>query len=231
MTLAAEPGGVGGRAETSRRRRPPVTIVIVEDHALVREGLRLIVEGEPDLEIVGEAADPESAFEVIEHSHPAIVLVDLTLGTVDGIPFLRRLAVRFPAIRTLAVTMHSDGETVRQAFLAGAAGYVVKGASRAELLSAIRAVARGERYIHSTVAGAVLEDSLRWLRHGGSLSPREREILRLLASGLGAPAIARQLGISVNTVRRHIANLSDKLGVHGRVALARYALEHEGPGQ
>ncbi|MER3417682.1 MAG: DNA-binding response regulator, partial [Chloroflexota bacterium] len=105
--------------------------------------------------------------------------------------------------------------------------YVVKGASRAELVSAIRAVARGERYIHSVVAGAVLDDSLRWLRHGATLSPREREILRLLAGGRSAPAIARDLGISVNTVRRHIANLSEKLGVHGRVALARYALEHE----
>jgi DNA-binding NarL/FixJ family response regulator len=227
MTTLAQPRSAGDPDRAGTRQRPRVTIVIVEDHALVREGLRLIVEGEPDLEIVGEAADPESAFEVIERTRPLVVLVDITLGAVDGIPFLRRLAVRFPASRTLAVTMHSDGETVRQAFLAGAAGYIVKGASRVELLSAIRAVARGERYIHSAVAGAVLDDSLRWLRHGGALSPREREILRLLASGRGAPAIARELGISVNTVRRHIANLSDKLGVHGRVALARYALEHE----
>ncbi len=214
-------GGAGGR------RIPRITIVIVEDHALVREGLRLIVEGEPGLEIVGEAADPEAAFEVIEQTSPTVVLVDLTLGAVDGIPFLHQLAVRFPASRALAVTMHSDGETVRQAFLAGAAGYLVKGASRAELLAAIRAVARGERYIHSAVAGAVLDDSLRWLRHGAALSPREREILRLLAGGRPAPAIARELGISVNTVRRHIANLSEKLGVRGRVALARYAIEHE----
>lgn len=231
MTVLTDPATADDARGARRRRGSPVTIVLVEDHALVREGLRLIVETEPGLEIIGEAADPESAFEVIERTGPGVVLVDLTLGPLDGIPFLRRLSVRFPGIRTLAVTMHSDGETVRQAFLAGASGYVVKGASRAELLSAIRAVARGERYIHSAVAGAVLDDSLRWLRHGGSLSPREREILRLLAAGRSSPAIASELGISVNTVRRHITNLSEKLGVHGRVALARYALEHERTGQ
>lgn len=231
MTALTGARSVGESRATDGRRGAPITLVIVEDHALVREGLRLIVETEPGLEMVGEAADPESAFEIIERTRPAVVLVDLTLGPLDGIPFLRRLSVRFPGIRTLAVTMHSDGETVRQAFLAGASGYVVKGASRAELLSAIRAVARGERYIHSAVAGAVLDDSLRWLRHGGSLSPREREILRLLGAGRSSPAIARELGISVNTVRRHITNLSEKLGVHGRVALARYALEHERTGQ
>lgn len=227
MTIVRPSRHPTDRREPGGRRSPHVSIVIVEDHALVREGLRLIIEGEPGFEIVGEAADPESAFEVIEQTAPAVALVDLTLGALDGIPFLHQLAVRFPATRALAVTMHTDGETVRQAFLAGAAGYVVKGASRDELVSAIRAVARGERYIHSAVAGAVLDDSLRWLRHGAPLSPREREILRLLAGGRGAPAIARELGISVNTVRRHIANLSEKLGVHGRVALARYALEHE----
>lgn len=216
-----------GAHAAPRSRGVPITIVIVEDHALVREGLRLIIETEPGLQIVGEAADPESAFEVIERARPGVALVDLTLGPLDGIPFLRQLSARFPGIRMLAVTMHSDGETVRQAFLAGASGYVVKGASRAELISAIRAVARGERYIHSTVAGAVLDDSLRWLRHAGGLSPREREVLRLLGAGRSAPAIARELGISVNTVRRHITNISEKLGVHGRVALARYALEHE----
>ncbi len=215
------------RPGAGERRNGDVTIVLVEDHALVREGLRLIIDGEPGFEVVGEAGDPETAFEIIDRARPAVVLVDLTLGDFDGIAFLRRLAVRFPATRTLAVTMHSDGETVRQAFLAGAAGYLVKGAGRAELVSAIRAIARGERYIHSAVAGTVLDDSLRWLRHGGSLSPREREILRLLGSGRSAPAIARELGISVNTVRRHISNLSDKLGVHGRVPLARYALEHD----
>lgn len=204
-----------------------VSVAIVEDHALVREGLRMILEGEPRIEIAGEAADADEAFALVERTRPDVTLVDLTLGDGDGIPLVRGLGVRYPGMRTVAVTMHRDGETVRQAFLAGAAGYVVKGASGAELIGAIRAVARGERYIHSAVAGVMVADSLRWLRHGQRLSPREREVLRLLASGRTAVDVGGVLGISAHTVRRHIANLMVKLGVRGRVALARYAIEHD----
>jgi DNA-binding NarL/FixJ family response regulator len=204
-----------------------VSVAIVEDHALVREGLRRILESEPSLEIAGEAADAAEAFALVERTRPDVALVDLTLGEGDGIPLVRGLGVRYPGMRTVAVTMHRDGETVRQAFLAGAAGYVVKGASGADLISAIRAVARGERYVHSAVAGVMVADSLRWLRHGQRLSPREREVLRLLAAGRTAVDVGRVLGISAHTVRRHIANLMTKLGVRGRVALARYAIEHD----
>lgn len=204
-----------------------VSVAIVEDHALVREGLRRILESEPRIEIAGEAADATEAFALVERTRPDVTLVDLTLGEGDGIPLVRGLGVRYPGMRTVAVTMHRDGETVRQAFLAGAAGYVVKGASGADLISAIRAVARGERYVHSAVAGVMVADSLRWLRHGQRLSPREREVLRLLAAGRTAVDVGRVLGISAHTVRRHIANLMTKLGVRGRVALARYAVEHD----
>lgn len=204
-----------------------VSVAIVEDHALVREGLRRILESEPRIEIAGEAADAAEAFALVERTRPDVALVDLTLGEGDGIPLVRGLGVRYPGMRTVAVTMHRDGETVRQAFLAGAAGYVVKGASGAELIGAIRAVARGERYVHSAVAGVMVADSLRWLRHGQRLSPREREVLRLLAAGRTAVDVGRVLGISAHTVRRHIANLMTKLGVRGRVALARYAIEHD----
>ncbi len=202
-----------------------ITVAIIEDHALVREGLRLILQDAPGIHIAGEAADVAEAFALVERTAPDVALVDLTLGDADGIPLLRGLGVRYPGTRTVAVTMHSDGETVRQAFLAGAAGYVVKGAAGAELTAAIRAVARGERYVHSAVAGAMIDDSLRWLRHGDRLSPREREVLRLLATGLTAAEASRMLGISAHTVRRHAANLAAKLGVHGRVALVRYAVE------
>ncbi len=204
-----------------------ISVAIIEDHALVREGLRLILQGEPGIQIVGEAADVAEAFALVERTAPDVALIDLTLGDHDGIPLLRGLGVRYPDTRSLAVTMHSDGETVRQAFLAGAAGYVVKGAARAELIAAIRAVGRGERYVHSAVAGAVLDDSLRWLRHGDVLSPREREVLRLLAGGRTAVETSRLLGISAHTVRRHVANLAAKLGLRGRAALIRYAIEHQ----
>jgi len=203
------------------------SIVIIEDHALVREGLRLILQDEPGIRIAGEAAGVADAFALVERTEPDVALVDLTLGGADGIPLLRGLGVRYPGTRTVALTMHDDGETVRQAFLAGAAGYVVKGAASGELIAAIRAVARGERYVHSAVAGAVLDDSLRWLRHGHVLSPREREVLRLIAGGRTAIEASRLLGISAHTVRRHLSNLATKLGVRGRVALVRYAIDHQ----
>jgi DNA-binding NarL/FixJ family response regulator len=120
--------------------------------------------------------------------------------------------------------MHRDAETVRQALLAGADGYVVKGAHTIDLVDAIQAVMRGERYLHSSVTSVVVDDSIRWLQSGGVLTVREREILGLLASDLGAADIGRRLGISPHTVRRHVANLSEKLGTRGTAALVRYAV-------
>lgn len=203
-----------------------IRIAIVDDHALVREGIRLLLELEPDLEVVGEAGTAAEAFAIVERSDPLIALVDLTLGDAEGIALIRGLGVRYPRVLTIALTMHRDGETVREALLAGASGYLVKGASRAELVAAIHAVARGERYVHSSVAEIVVGDSLRWLRHGQRLSPREREVLRLVADGRTAADVGRVLGISAHTVRRHVSNLTAKLGVGGRAGLTRYALEH-----
>jgi DNA-binding NarL/FixJ family response regulator len=121
--------------------------------------------------------------------------------------------------------MHSDPETVRQALAAGAAGYLVKGAQSRELIEAIRAVARGDRYLHSSVTGAVVEDSIRWFE-AGAMSVREREVLSLLAAGRSPAQIAEALDISVHTVRRHLANISEKLGVKGMNALTRYAIRN-----
>ena len=122
--------------------------------------------------------------------------------------------------------MHADAETVRQALLAGARGYVVKGARVNDLLDAIAAVMRGDNYLHSAVTAAIIDDSIQWQRHGSQLSPREREILVLLASGQTPAQIGRTVGISVLTVRRHLANLAAKLDVHGLDSLRRYAESH-----
>jgi DNA-binding NarL/FixJ family response regulator len=202
------------------------TVVLIEDHGLVREGIRVLLEQASAIEVVGEASTTEEAFELVERTSPQVALVDLTLGDSDGVTLIRGLGVRYPETRTIALTMHRDGETVREALLAGASGYVVKGAARADLLAAIAAVARGEQYVHSAIAGIVVGDSLRWLRHGDRLSPREREVLRLVADGRTAGDAAIVLGISAHTVRRHLSNLSIKLGVAGRAGLTRYAVEH-----
>jgi DNA-binding NarL/FixJ family response regulator len=203
-----------------------IRIGIVDDHALVREGLRLILEGQPDMDVVGEASDSAGALAMPALRKPHIMLVDLTLDGSDGVALVRDLTVRNPRLRVIAVTMHHHQETVRQAFLAGAAGYVVKGAPSADLVAAVRAVANNQHYVHPVVASVVVIDSLRWLRQADRLTPREIEVLRLVTAGHTALEAGSVLGISAHTVRRHLANMASKVGVRGRVALTRYALEH-----
>lgn len=205
---------------------PQIRIGIVDDHELVRDGLRLILQNQPDMEVVGEASDPAGAFAIAALRKPHIMLVDLTLDGEDGVALIRDLTARHPHLRLIAVTMHHHQETVRQAFLAGAAGYVVKGAASADLIAALRAVARNQHYVHPMVASVVVVDSLRWLRQADRLSSREIEVLRLITAGRTAIEAGHVLGISAHTVRRHVSNVTAKLGVRGRVALARYAVEH-----
>lgn len=203
-----------------------IRVGIVDDHALVRDGLRLILKAEADIDVVGEASDAAGALVLARARKPDIMLVDLTLDGSDGVGLIRDLTDGNPSVRVIAVTMHLHDETVRQAFLAGAAGYVVKGAPSTDLIAALRAVAKNQRYVHPVVASVVVVDSLRWLRHEDRLSAREIEVLRLVSAGSSAAETGRILGISAHTVRRHLSNMASKVGVRGRVALTRYAMEH-----
>ena len=203
-----------------------IRVGIVDDHALVRDGLRLILRAEPDIEVVGEASDAAGALALAGSQKPDIMLVDLTLDGSDGVGLIRDLTDGNPSVRVIAVTMHQHDETVRQVFLAGAAGYVVKGAPSTDLIVALRAVANNQRYVHPVVASVVVVDSLRWLRHEDRLSAREIQVLRLVSAGSSAVETGRILGISAHTVRRHLSNMASKVGVRGRVALTRYAMEH-----
>jgi DNA-binding NarL/FixJ family response regulator len=209
------------------RTAPPgaIRVALVDDHHLIREGLRLVLQGEDGFEIVGEASDHASAIDLAATQRPDVLVLDLTFPEGDAMPLLRTLRAREPNLRIVVLTMHSDPETVRQALAAGAAGYMIKGAQSRELVEAIRAVARGERYLHSSVTNAVVEDSIR-LFEAGTMSAREREVLSLLASGQSPAQIAKALGISVHTVRRHLANVSTKLGIRGMNALTRYAIRN-----
>ena len=203
----------------------PIRVGLVDDHHLVREGLRLVLAGEDGFAVVGEASTRDGAFDLVAVSRPDVLVLDLTFPDGDALPLMRDLRTRHPDLRLVILTMHSDPETVRQTLAAGASGYLVKGAHSQELFAAIRAVWRGERYLHSSVTAAIVDDSIRWLQTG-TLSVREREVLSLLASGNPPAQIGRALDISVHTVRRHIANLSAKLGLHGTNALTRYAIRH-----
>lgn len=201
-------------------------ILLVEDHHLVREGLRLLLEQEAGFGIVGEASTVDEAMSGAIETRPDVILLDIGLEDEDGVPLIRLLRGRVPESRILVLSMFADAETVRQAFLAGAAGYLVKGATAQELMAAVRAVAAGHTFLHSQIAGVVLDDSLRWLRSGDQLSPREREIVSLLGDGRSPGWIADALGISLHTVRRHVANAAEKLHVRGTRGLRMYAVGH-----
>ena len=218
-------GGIRQSGAAHRVHTLPIRVGLIEDHNLVREGLHLVLSGQPDLIVVGEAASAAEALRLLEE-RPDVVLLDLSLGDDDGIPLLRRMRVRRPGLKVIVLSMHRDAETVRQALDAGAAGYVAKGARSHELLDAIRAVRAGQRYLHSSVTAAIVDDSMRWSRSGMALTAREREIVALTASGRTAAQAAAALGISPHTVRRHIANISGKLDVRGPAALTRYAARH-----
>ena len=213
------------RGSTRAALHGVIRVALVDDHHLIREGLRMVLEGEDGFEIVGEAADHASAVDLVVAHRPHVLVLDLTFPEGDAMPLLRALRARQPDLRIVVLTMHSDPETVRQALAAGAAGYMIKGARSRELVEAIRAVARGDRYLHSSVTNAVVEDSIRWFE-AGTMSAREREVLSLLASGQSAAQIAQSLDISVHTVRRHLANVSVKLGIRGMNALTRYAIRN-----
>jgi DNA-binding NarL/FixJ family response regulator len=177
--------------------------------------------------VVGEAATAREALDLSERHRPDVVVMDIGLGSDDGVGSIAPILARSPGTRILVLTMFHDPETLRQCLLAGAAGFVVKGASAAEVVEAIRAVHRGERYVHSSVAGFIVDDGLHWLRDGSVLSRREREVLGLLGGGRTPAGIGEVLGISVHTVRRHLANTATKLGIAGARELARYAREHD----
>jgi DNA-binding NarL/FixJ family response regulator len=216
---------IGHPAVQSSTSARPIRVGLVDDHHLVREGLRLVLHADERFEVVGEGSTRDAAFEIVASSEPDVLVLDLTFPDGDALPLLRDLRTRHPRLAIVVLTMHADAESVRQALAAGAAGYLIKGAHSQELFAAIQAVHRGERYLHSSVTGAIVDDSIRWLQ-SGQMSVREREILALLASGQPPAAIARTLAISVHTVRRHIANVSAKLGLHGTNALTRYAIRH-----
>lgn len=201
-------------------------ILLVEDHHVVREGLHMLLEQEPAFSIVGEASSVDQALARAVETQPDVILLDIGLDDEDGVPLIRLLRGRVSRARILVLSMFADAETVRQSFLAGAAGYLVKGATVHDLTAAVRAVVAGHTFLHSQIAGVVLDDSLRWLRTGEQLSPREREIVSLLGDGRSPLWIAGALGISLHTVRRHVANAAEKLDVRGTRGLRMYAVGH-----
>jgi two-component system response regulator NreC len=205
-----------------------IRVLVVDDHAVVRAGLRRVLDAEADIETVGEAANVERAvFEALE-ARPDVVLMDVVMPGKSGIEGMPALLQAVPEVRVLMLSMQDDPQYVREAFEAGASGYVLKEAADTDVVDAVRAVAAGERYVHPALGARLItaESEERKRAESDPLSEREREVLRLLALGHTNQEIAAQLYISVRTAETHRAHIMQKLGLSSRAELVRYALDH-----
>ena len=207
-----------------------VRVLIADDHTIVRSGVRLLLQAEPDMEVVGEALNGDEALALAESLRPDVVLMDIAMQGTDGLAATREIKAAFPNIHVLALTMHRSDEYFFEMLKAGASGYVLKGAETNELIGAIRAVARGEVFLYPSMAKQLLQDYLNRLdeRQASlqpSLTPREKEILRLLAEGYSNKEIAERLIVSPSTIHSHRTNLMQKLNLTSRHELIRYARE------
>jgi DNA-binding NarL/FixJ family response regulator len=206
------------------------SILLVDDHAVLRAGLRLLIDAQSDMHVIGEAGDTREALMLAERLHPNLILLDLTLPGLGGIAALPALRKAAPSARVLILTMHDDESYLKQALRSGAAGYVLKKAADNELLSAVRAVMRGEIYVHPAMTRVLIEDLLP-LSHAPddpwqSLSERERETLILVARGHTSAEIAEQLTLSPKTVETYRMRGMEKLELRSRAALVQFALAH-----
>ena len=204
-------------------------ILICDDHTLFVEGLKAMLRNEPSLEIVGEARDGRQAVEQVKHLKPDLLLMDVSMPDMNGFDATRQVHKFDPTVKVLILTMHDEEELVARCLEAGAAGYIIKDAPASQLLYAIEMVQKGERYLSPVVLKKVMETYVKNTNRPQTsydrLSPREREVLKLLAEGLSVKEIATRLDLSVKTVDAHKTNLMKKIGVHDRAELIKYAIQ------
>ncbi|WP_328936615.1 response regulator transcription factor [Streptomyces tauricus] len=208
---------------------PAIRILLADDHALVRRGVRLILDGEPDLQVVAEAGDGAQAVELARTQEVDLAVLDIAMPRMTGLQAARELAALKPGVRVLMLTMHDNEQYFFQALKAGASGYVLKSVADRDLVAACRAAMRDEPFLYPGAVTALIRNYLDRVRHGEEppgqvLSAREEEVLKLVAEGHSSKEIAEMLFISIKTVHRHRANVLHKLGLRDRLELTRYAI-------
>jgi DNA-binding NarL/FixJ family response regulator len=207
--------------------RKRIRVLLADDHRMVRQGFKLILQSQEDLEVVGEAGNGREAVEQAGVLQPDVIVMDVTMPELNGIEATRRMRDVAPQAHVLALSVHRDGVYVREIIKAGAEGYILKESADTELLAAVRAVAEGNSYLSPEVAGAVLKDYRRQaMTPLDLLSPREREILQLIAEGKTNKDIATRLGLSIYTIDGHRTRIMEKLGLHSIGELVRFAVRN-----
>jgi DNA-binding NarL/FixJ family response regulator len=207
-------------------------VLLVEDHTLVRSGIRSLLETEKEIEVVGEAGDGREAVELVRRLKPHVVLMDVAMGDLNGIDATRLISNEHPDVRVLVLSMHSDEQYIFEALKAGAKGYVLKSAAVKELMTGIREVAAGRNYVSPSLASVVMHDYIRRAKGDqvisqvDKLTAREREVLQLIAEGHSSAEVAKSLYISIRTVETHRHNIMEKLGIHSIAGLTRFAIRH-----
>lgn len=207
----------------------PITVLLVDDHSIVRDGLRVLLEAEGDIEVVGGAANGLEAVRKVRELHPDVVVMDLAMPELNGTEATAQIHDISPATEVLVLSMHSTAEHILRAFQAGARGYVLKESAGPEVVAAVRSVHAGKRYLSQKIAGTVLDDYIRERRTGTpleSLSVRERQILQLIAEGKSTAETAKALFLSPKTVDTYRSRMMHKLGVDNFAALVRFAVQH-----
>lgn len=205
-----------------------MNILLADDHQMMRDGLRAVLEHEPDLHVTGEAADGREALDACERLHPDVVVMDVGMPGLNGIEATRLLSSRVPRARVVALSMNADRRYVQAMFAAGAWAYLVKSSAADELIRAIRAVSHDEKYVSPTVAGAVVDALVSPQVARGDprdlLSPREREVLQLIAEGDTSKEIASRLGVAVSTIETHRKQIMSKLELRSVAELTKFAI-------
>jgi DNA-binding NarL/FixJ family response regulator len=203
-----------------------IRVIIVDDHRVIRDGLKMMLDSKNEFEVVGEGADGRDGLKLVRELRPDVALMDISMPNMDGITATHQITENYPQTKVLVLTMHQKSQYIKELVDVGASGFLTKNVTQKDLFEAIRSVHRGEFYLHPEIASTAFKDLIAGSKHSGSnsLSERERDVVRLIASGLSVAGVADTLVISPRTVQAHLYNAMKKLGLHSKRELIMFAI-------